>query len=371
MGMAMRSDLETEVVPKEIADDPDTGRPVWRISPRDAICVAPYMYIDAFTPDERHLFYAMKRGEQGWLCRYELETGETVRRPLSRARRMGWGANLDPAGRELFVGDEPGIVAIDFATFAERVVVDLADTPYQRIGGPFMFTGDGRRFTAAAPLGEGRSAIVRVMSDGSGLQEVYRYTSSIQHLQQCPGDDDLITFCQWPDNQNDMAAPPEERARTMLLDLRTGEARPWLMMPRGFRATHEFWSRDGSRLFFHKKTQPGWIPNWLCWKDRVTGEEREFYRDDVHRLGHSSATDDQRHVVTDGQDPGRNPLILVEVSTGRATTVCWPNASIEAGHPKHAHVHPIMSPRGSFVAYTSDAGGTPQVYVAPVDDLTR
>lgn len=101
------------------------------------------------------------------------------------------------------------------------------------------------------------------------------------------------------------------------------------------------------------------------------GENRQEYcTHDKLRLGHGVSSTDARWFVSDGQDPGHNPLILIELATGKAKTLCWPDASIEGGHRKQAHVHPSFSSSGNFICYTSDRTGTPQVYVVPVADDT-
>ena len=71
----------------------------------------------------------------------------------------------------------------------------------------------------------------------------------MNHPQICPGDDDLITFVPGPDTQNDMSLPQEKRARTWVWDGKSGETRPFLTMPKGYRATHEYWDHAGDRFY--------------------------------------------------------------------------------------------------------------------------
>ena len=72
--------------------------------------------------------------------------------------------------------------------------------------------------------------------------------------------------------------------------------------------------------------------------------------------------------MSDSQDPGRNPLTLLNLETGLRAVLNWPDASTEDG--EFTHVHPFFSTSGRFVCYTSDVSGVPQVYVVPVADLT-
>jgi len=187
----------------------------------------------------------------------------------------------------------------------------------------------------------------------------------LSHPLICPTNPDLITFVPGPDTQNDMSLPMEKRARTWILNLKSGEAKPFLMMPYGFRATHESWSADGRRFFFFKKSVPGWKPVSICSIDQDGSNWREYYRHDAIKLGHGISSQDGHWFLSDGQDPDKNPLILINLQTGEATFLCWPNASMKEEAGQHGHVHPTLSFSGRYACYTSDATGVPQVYVVP------
>jgi len=45
------------------------------------------------------------------------------------------------------------------------------------------------------------------------------------HMLICPADPYLVTFVRMPDQQNDMKLPMEQRARTMIADMRSGATR--------------------------------------------------------------------------------------------------------------------------------------------------
>ncbi|MBI4876371.1 MAG: PD40 domain-containing protein [Acidobacteria bacterium] len=185
------------------------------------------------------------------------------------------------------------------------------------------------------------------------------------HMLLCPADANLVTYVHEPDRQNDMTLPGPERARTMIADFRTGQSRPYLIMPVGWRATHESRSPDGERFYFHKKKVPGWVPAGICSMKRDGGDWQTHLTSD-YRLGHSMISADGRYIVSDVQKPGDNPLILVDLAKGSDRILCWPDSSVTGGHPKGAHVHPSFSPSSRYIVYTSDRTGTPQVYVVPV-----
>jgi oligogalacturonide lyase len=168
-----------------------------------------------------------------------------------------------------------------------------------------------------------------------------------------------------------MTLPMDQRARTWKIDLRQGTDRQFLTVPYGYRATHESWTRDGSRFFFFRKTRPGWAPVAICSIDKEGGDFRLHYESDTIKLGHGSTSRDGGWFISDCQEPGINELVLVNLQNGEGTVLCYPNSTVDGGHDAHAHVHPSFSPQGNFVVYTSDRSGTPQVYVVPIKDITH
>jgi len=351
-------------MPRRVHHDPKTGREVWRISPPDTPSVAPYMYVTAFTPDERYVFYAAGPEKGMQLYRCEIATGETVR--LTDARDMpGLCANLHPDGTELFYRAGEVVCAVNVYTLEERTVLDARDhpelvQPRQQI----MFSPSGRYFSFSYQWSEGKSAVARGACDGSGYETVYRYGSGIQHLMFCPADDDLMSFSPAPDHQQQWDLPDIQRSRTYLLDVQRGEIEPFLCLPKPFTATHDYWSPTGERMYFHKKTRPTWVPTWICTLDRRTREERTLFGSHTIKLGHSMVNRQETHIVSDCQEPGRNELLWIDIASGTAEVLCWPDSTCAAG--QHSHVHPSISPKGSFVLYTSDAAGLPQVYLVPM-----
>mgnify|MGYP000942760752 FL=1 len=94
------------------------------------------------------------------------------------------------------------------------------------------------------------------------------------------------------------------------------------------------------------------------------------YTDDEIKLGHGRSSRDMKWFISDSQDSYSNPLTLLNLETGEARIICWPN-SLQApkeGNPQEDHVHPSFSYSGKYVAYTSDKGtGIPQAFVIPIE----
>lgn len=127
------------------------------------------------------------------------------------------------------------------------------------------------------------------------------------HMLICPTDPDLVTFVRKPDEQNDMNLLMVRRVRTVLADLRTVTVRPFLTMPYGWRATHEYQDATGERFYFHKKKVPGWTPASIRSIRRDGSDWSTHLTSETLMLGHSMISSDGRFIVSDVQKPGDNP----------------------------------------------------------------
>ena len=58
------------------------------------------------------------------------------------------------------------------------------------------------------------------------------------------------------------------------------------------------------------------------------GEITTHYTDERLRLGHSGVSPDGRWIAIDVQEPNKNPLLLLDLKTGLAETLCWPDAGV-------------------------------------------
>jgi hypothetical protein len=353
--------------------DPRTGREVWQLTDWDSHQVTAYLYAQAMSGDERYLAFRSDRGGRSALYRLEIASGRVTE--LSGPDGCSaHGLNVHPNGRDLYYISATGrdMLAVDLHTGQRRTVAGIdPGTDWTSLGGIPGFSGDGRKVCCSwhrAETGQGPvcAGVAVAMCAGSPFAEAFRRQpgETIQHVQFCPGPGEIVTFAVWPDYQNKPTEPHARRARAWALDCVTGTARPFLVMPPGFRATHEYWDSHGRRLYFHKKTVPSWIPTWVCSIDAGGDDFREHFRSDTRRLGHSCVSRDQAWLVSDTQDPGENELHLVNLATGTSEVLCWPNASIANGGT--GHVHPFFTPSGNAVVYTSDAGGTAQVYMVPL-----
>ncbi len=345
--------------------DPKTGYEVWQITTDKAASVAPYFERQAFTRDDRYVLFTSNRTGEWRLYRADLADGRIVLVTSLAGRARSW--TVLPDTDDAYVAQGTVLVRLNVPTLRAEPVLDLADRFEGRPRWSQSYSADGR-FTVATSRDEDGTTFYHVDLKDRTVRKVFRWEGRLSHPLLCPTEPGLVSFVPYPDTQNDMTLPMEKRARTWLADCRTGRARPFLTCPYGFRATHETWSADGKRFYFFKKTQPGWVPVAICSIDRTGGDWREHYRSDLV-LGHGISSADGRWFLSDGQKPGDNPLVLVDLASGAGETVCWPDASITGGHREHAHVHPSLSQTARFAVYTSDSTGTPQVYVVPLSQV--
>lgn len=350
---------------KKVLHDPMTGREIWQMTSGAFTSHAPYMYSRAFSHDEKYLVFSSDRSGSFQLYRMDIESGETLQlTDVENYENMG--LRVDHSGREVYFVAGSTIRAVEIETGAARLVADFAGlSGGRRIGARFCLTDDDRRVLVDYLRPDGAVALGMAGTGGAKPEEVFVFpgVERISHVNFCPGNNDLITFNALPDRQDEQELQSACRARAWKLNLRTLAAEPFLTVPPGFRATHEYWAPDGSRLYFHIKSVPGWVPASIAYIPRDGGAIRTVFTSESMMLGHSSVNNDQTRIVSDSQAPGQNELVLIDIATGSHEILCWPNAS---GRPHPNHVHPAFSPSGQMVIYTSDTTGWAQIYLVPL-----
>lgn len=358
---------------RTVFHDERTGRTVWRMTDwDDCHCVATYMYLQAFSGDERFIVFSANRTGRYELYRLEIASGETAQltdytgSELSDAY-LGF-PHVHPAGREVFFDDGRSLWAIDFASLDRREVARRPDHWQADYNGP-RFSMDGRLVYCSFRDAEGRVNLARAACAGSALEDIYRWPhpdADVDHLLTAPVAEEILTFSPLPDGQNDPDNPREKRARSWKLDVASGKAEPFVVAPPGHRATHEFWGPPGNpRLYFHMKTVPSWIPDSVSSISLQGDDMRHHLCSPTRKLGHSCLDRAMTRLVSDVQDPEGNELIMLDLKTGAEEILCWPDSSVRSGDVQIGHVHPSFSPSGDMLIYTSDKGGMAAVYIVP------
>jgi oligogalacturonide lyase len=346
---------------KRLLIDPQTGREIWQLTNGDWVSHSPYPYCQAFSADQKYAVYSANRTGQYQLYRLEIEPGIACQL-TDLADYQNFSLCVNPAGDEVFFTAGTQAWAANLETGDLRLITDYA--PLMSAGGKLgrpCTSGDGRYILNYYQRPNGKFGLALADANGSRPEEIYMFEDceAIGHLNYCPTDNNLVSYVPLPDRQNDFTLPPHERARAWRLDLQTGENSPLVIALPGFRATHEYWSPDGQRVFYHEKTHPGWLPTSINSVDRNGGDRQVHFNTNKIKLGHSSINRAGTHIVSDSQQPKENELVLIELATGTAEVLCYPNAS---GAPHPNHVHPSFSRYGDKIIYNSDFEHYAQIF---------
>jgi len=356
--------LETFPPERIVYTDECTGREVIQVTSGDADNRVTYAALCPFTADERFLLFSSNRTGRWEIYRAEIESGEIVRLTDRDGIRFE-SFNVAPPGRELFYGAGPRVWAVDIETGEERPAADASSIMEGPVASYLTFSPDGSKVLLQyKPRSGGESALAVAALDGAFVETVFVRSEGMQHARWVPTDERTASFAVSPDRQNDPEETRARRARAWQLDLETGKAFPLLVMPPGWRCTHEFWAPDGEKIFAHRKHVPNWTPASIVSVPKGGGEITTYYTTDDLKLGHSAATPDGHRVITDVQEPGRNPLLCIDLETGTAEALCRADASISRSEVGHgAHPHPSVSPSGAWVSFGSDRAGGRHVYL--------
>ncbi len=349
------------------APDPKTGNEVWQITDHEAMSMAVYFERQAFTADDRYLVFCSVRTGKWQIFRADLTNGELAQMTADKGIDP-FMITIHPDGEHVWFIYEKMLYRINVASLTEQVVIDFRDQFTEDVGFSSSFTADGR-YTTITTVTDTECNIYRVDLENKKLEHALRWTEGpFSHVLICPTNPDLITFVPGPDTQQDMSLPMEKRARTWMVDMKSGVAKQFLTMPYGFSATHETFSADGKRFYFYRKERSTGEPVTVCSVDQQGGDFRgHYYGEKIGiAIAHGISSNDSKWFLTDGDDPGHNPLILFNLETGEDLFLCWPDSTIKK-FGQYSHVHPSLSKSMQFACYTSDVSGVPQVYVVPIN----
>ena len=356
-----------ELLPLEKSNTVDdrTGRTVWQMTHGEPKSVSCYQEVEAFTDDERYVVFSSDRSGAFQLYRAELDSGEIGQlSDVKDFKSISFGMARN--GIDVVFTAGWRVYAVNVETGEDRVLLDFeGKTPSQPSGAPVALSGSGDRVVVATSLNETRTVLSIGMLETGEFHDVCVWDGKLSHAQICPGDENLITFDPGPDTQNDMSLSLEERARTWVCDATTGDTRPFLMMPTGSRATHEYWDRGGDRLYFHRKSVPGWVPTAISSIARDGSDWQDHHESVDRKLGHSSIDRSGSFIVSDVQASEENEIYRIDVATGERDLLCWPNTSTI--QDQTIHVHPSISAKGNYVDFTSDRKGSSDLYIYPMN----
>jgi oligogalacturonide lyase len=209
-----------------------------------------------------------------------------------------------------------------------------------------------RELMEAKPL----SRIMRICTEGNGAETVFEDRNFITHINVSPTIPNLITFChEGPWDLVDQ--------RIWGLNLETGEA--WKIRPRielREKVGHEYWHPDGEHIGYHGFRENGVGFFGKIKYDNTGMEEAEFPFINWHAQSYGF-----EKVVVDGRAPIQ-VLIVWERGEGgfsKPKVLCEHRCSF---HSQKVHAHPIFSPDGKKLLFTSDKNGYANLYLVDLPE---
>ncbi|MCM8766969.1 MAG: oligogalacturonate lyase family protein [Candidatus Omnitrophica bacterium] len=350
---------------KKVFYDRKTGREIWEIGIEGYDCVTTYMYFQSFSQDERYLIFSSNKTGKFELYRMEIETNQIIQITDNFDKYY----NFTCFNQEVIFNDGRTITGINLETLEKRIIIEKEKEWLFIFGGPAISEKNKKIACFFKDINE-NIGIVYTDIENPKVKGVYKlplWIKEVSHLIASPSEQFILTFNILPDKQNDFQLPPSERARAWKINIEKEELVPFLIMPEGFRATHEYWGHnDNLRLYFHKKTVPTFTPVFISSIDINGSDYKEHFYSETRKLGHSSISYDNKFIVSDVQENWENELYLINLKTGTSQIICWPNSSCCSERNQLGHVHPSFSPSGKFIIFSSDFKGKTSVYVIPL-----
>lgn len=369
--------------------DSQTGRPVTQLTGSRAEDYHPYFYNPAVTQDGRFLIFFSERTGLSNLFRLQLESGEIVQLTDARPVRAeywpftaavrGAGAclaTIGSGGREIFYFEGTGLWGVEIESLRARRLLTLPSDRRPSIlhadsdGATLVFaTWDetlfmersqrayaGEQFPDDQFFQETTSTIIRIDTATERAEEILRQERFwINHVLINPHDRDLILFC------HEYSRLPD---RMWLLNAAIGAFAPIPGQGEDEWYQHEFWSADGQRVCFHGGSSSDETNGFCGWCSPEGAEYHKFHHLTAGRAyAHYNLHPDGPTMVTDGEaHPGC--ISKVHLKDGRQEfEVLCRHDSYRFGDDQRCHPHPSFTPDGSRVVFTSNHGGTSNVYM--------
>ncbi|NOZ21339.1 MAG: hypothetical protein GXP25_09650 [Planctomycetes bacterium] len=350
---------------KRTFKDEESGRTVHQLTGSDAHDHHIYFTGTSFHPDGERIIFGSERTGKPNLFEMDLDGG-AIRQLTDAEDCKPLLACVDPLGEWVYFYDGPKMKAVHIDSLEERELYTIEEGC--RWSSPISITDDGQRLafglTPIIPLETEtekiysgfkemfakcrRGDIMTIGADGSDCRLATRDECWCGHVNINPKDGNVILYCHegpWGEvDQRMWLVDPEGKDRRALREKGSGDA-----------LGHEYWHGDGVTVGYHGTVDYGKTPVFgLIRSDGTNCREYTLERNS----GHCQSSSDGALHVCDGAK--EICLIHIEGSEGRFELLARHNSSmqIQVGHP-----HPIFTPDDKGVLYTSDVGGTCNMYI--------
>lgn len=388
--------------------DPTTGVNVVRLTDNKALYDRPYFTSPQFSSDGRYTIFvsdfagtsvvknpnapAIGKIGFGELFLLDLFDGTVKQLTEGEAIKMGHGAHamISPKGDKAYYYSNEWVKEVDISTLEER---NLIQVPIIYNFHSLTLTNDGRYlafsvveevplitasfhnpFAEFAPgarerfFKEPSSLVIRYDLVNNVAETVYGGHKRITHTSLMPQDGDKLIFC--------CDGPWHLVQRMWTVQVSNDEVKPLFVQQHNLEGVvHEFFTptgRIGAQYSFRYKSDMEFFQFADLFID-FDGSNQERYYYPYSRPGHVSINHDETLGVGDtaqinaDMKDGQRYVSLInynkENHKAELAILCEHNTSGK----KYAHVHPVFTPDGSHVVFSSDQDGKLNIYMAEVD----
>lgn len=329
----------------------------------------PYFTVESFIDDQTAIIISGRTGKRQ-LYKLNLENGEMIQMTAASNYR-----NMDhlPQYKTIWYLDGKLLVSINTVTLKSEVIHDFSNFAY-RIGS-FSVTCDAKWFVFAvnkkeqtpSDLGYGPFAIYKLSLDDKKITQIsLDYGFNIGHVQTNPVDPNLILFCwQWEKFGRPLLVG-HSPIRTWWINIDGSDGGPFIQ-EFGTQRTHETWTSDGKSIAFVSKYRMGEkLGKHFLGLQSIDGKINYRYWEQVSP-GHQNIFNDNKHWIVDCFDNDESLLALIRIDKDKVVNkkVLFRHGSSITG--QDSHPHPRFSTNGTYVMFSTDKSGTPQVYTVKLN----
>jgi oligogalacturonide lyase len=364
--------------------DAVTGREVVKLTADEVFCHQLYFYNKMFTADGKRLLYTKFDGKRSL---YMMDMADGSSDKLTDEEGIGdFGANLSAdetaiiyclkekiIRQSLNTGDKKVLyvtpegwngysnpsISVD-NHFLITVEIWADDVIHSKTGGWDAFEPQWRK--------KPRCRLVYVDLERGTSKVIYEEQCWLGHPQLRPYHNEDISFChEGPASLID--------ARLWFIHADGTGMRCLRSQVPGEIITHEFWPADGSQLAFVYRKKQGdsevqRVKQSILMINPDTLAETHIM--DCSVYCHSITDHTGRYMVGDGQDSKKPYIFLADLQEKTEQVLCAHNTSWKPykntqdelyGNTQDAHPHPVFTPDGSHILFTSDMDGVPGIYM--------
>lgn len=388
--------------------DPVTGIEVVRLTDNQGIYDRPYFTTPQFSRDGKYTLFvsdftgtsAVKNPDApaigkvgfGELFTLELETGTALQATQGEAIKMGHGAHamIAPDGKRAYYYSNEMLKEVDLETLESKELMRipysynfhslsmtndcryLAFSVVEEV--PLLTAGFANPLSEAAPgarerfFKEPSSLVIRYDTKLHTAETVYGGHYRITHTSLKPDDGDRLLFCH--------DGPWHLVQRMWTARVSTDEVKPLFIQMHNLEGVvHEFFTpsgRIGAQYSFRYKPDMPFFQFADIYLD-FDGANQERYYYPYLRPNHVSINREETLGVGDcamlsaDMENSQRYLSLIEYNKADHRAEMALLCCHDTSGRKSAHVHPVFTPDGTHIVYSSDKEGSLNIYMVEVD----